>query len=419
MLSIANPDGTGEQNTYSADGLRKSKTSAGTTTNFTWDDQNLLLETNTSNVIKARNTDFPGYWGGLASQNRSGTSSFYLYDSQGSVRNLVSTAGAITDSYVYTAFGVELLTSGSTINPFRYVGLYGYYLEFVNMYYVRERWLDATIANWKCKDRIPNANSVLDYLYVLNSPIVSFDPSGLKPPASSTGPTGNLKPTTSYSEQQGAAFSGCCKNYMDYYKKLKNDNALREDFLNCLNGDGKMQGGVRSGDAVAMSALEWLANVCGPRNKSSEVCIWCIPDALIVPGLQGTCPSIVGQALAPAAWRGRHPSPPITGDYNLVNCTSFMPNYDDPGQKLGGSLSGDPHCAVVGICKSILAGGTAPWPTEDQCSVLFHEIIHTGGPGHGPDPTIVDLVRAMTVCLCKKVYPGKKCTHANTQKRGY
>ena len=41
---------------------------------------------------------------------------------QGSVRNLTSVAGAITDSYVYTAFGVELLASGSTINPFRYVG---------------------------------------------------------------------------------------------------------------------------------------------------------------------------------------------------------------------------------------------------------------------------------------------------------
>ncbi len=72
-------------------------------------------------------------WGGVASQNRSGTSSFYLYDSQGSVRNLVNSAGTITDTYVYTAFGVELLASGSTVNAFRYVGLYGYYREYVDV----------------------------------------------------------------------------------------------------------------------------------------------------------------------------------------------------------------------------------------------------------------------------------------------
>ncbi len=181
MLSIANPDGTSEQNTYSADGLRKSKTSAGTTTVFTWDNQNLLLETNTSNVVQARYTDFPGYWGGLASQNRSGVSSFYLYDSQGSVRNLASTLGAITDTYIYTAFGVELLTSGTTINPFRYVGLLGYYLEFVSLYYIRERWLDAVKGRWDSRDPIgDNGGDWNPYGYVINKAVNLVDPSGLQ-----------------------------------------------------------------------------------------------------------------------------------------------------------------------------------------------------------------------------------------------
>ncbi len=215
MLSIANPDGSSEQNTYSADGLRKSKTSAGTTTNFTWDNQNLLLETNTSNVVQARYTDFPGktgflllrrasslaalggpsevvlgqgrsrqmryIWGGLASQNRSGVSSFYLYDTQGSVRNLVNTAGTTTDTYIYTAFGVELLATGSTVNPFRYVGLLGYYLEFVNLYYIRERWLDAVKGRWDSRDPIGwDGRDWNLYEYVFGNPVSTADPHGLQ-----------------------------------------------------------------------------------------------------------------------------------------------------------------------------------------------------------------------------------------------
>ena len=122
---------------------------------------------NTCGTLEAQNTDYPGktgllllrlasslaalggpseevlgqgqsrqmryIWGGLTSQNRSGVSSFYLYDSQGSVRNLASILGAITDTYIFTAFGVELLTSGSTVNPFRYIGRFGYYRDMLSM----------------------------------------------------------------------------------------------------------------------------------------------------------------------------------------------------------------------------------------------------------------------------------------------
>jgi hypothetical protein len=67
-------------------------------------------------------------WGGLTSQNRSGGSSFYGYDSEGSVRILTNSAGTLTGSFACTAFGVELVNGSGTNNPFRYVGLYGYYM---------------------------------------------------------------------------------------------------------------------------------------------------------------------------------------------------------------------------------------------------------------------------------------------------
>ncbi len=118
-------------------------------------------------------------WGGLPSQNRSGTSSFYLCDSQGSVRNLTSVAGAITDTLVYTAFGVELLTSGSTMNPFRYVGLYGYYRDMPELMQIRARWLSAMNGRWLSRDPIGwDGGDVNFTLYVLNNPLTMIDPSG-------------------------------------------------------------------------------------------------------------------------------------------------------------------------------------------------------------------------------------------------
>jgi hypothetical protein len=66
---------------YSADGLRQQTINSSGTTNFLWDGLNALLETNASQVTQAHYTDNPGYWGGLVSQTRSGTSSFYGFDS--------------------------------------------------------------------------------------------------------------------------------------------------------------------------------------------------------------------------------------------------------------------------------------------------------------------------------------------------
>ena len=82
----------------SGDGLRKEQTTASGVTAFTYDEMLVLLETS-GGALQARNTDYPGYFGGLASQNRGGVSSFYGPDSQQSVRILVSAAAADRKRY--------------------------------------------------------------------------------------------------------------------------------------------------------------------------------------------------------------------------------------------------------------------------------------------------------------------------------
>jgi hypothetical protein len=62
-----------ETYTYSADGLRRVKVNCSGTTQFVWDEENVLLETSATGVTQARYTDQAGLWGYLTSQSRSGT----------------------------------------------------------------------------------------------------------------------------------------------------------------------------------------------------------------------------------------------------------------------------------------------------------------------------------------------------------
>ena len=64
---------------------------------------------------------------GLISSNRGGTKRYFHYDGLGSTHALTDSTGATTDTYTYSAFGVQESSTGSSVNPYRYVGQWGYY----------------------------------------------------------------------------------------------------------------------------------------------------------------------------------------------------------------------------------------------------------------------------------------------------
>lgn len=57
--------------------------------------------------MQARYTDSTGTWGGLVSQRRGTESRFLGFDGQQNAPVPRDETGAVTDSYVYTAFGEE------------------------------------------------------------------------------------------------------------------------------------------------------------------------------------------------------------------------------------------------------------------------------------------------------------------------
>jgi RHS repeat-associated protein len=130
-------------------------------------------------------TQGPGQWGQLISARNvdSGVSRFYGYDMQGNTTFLTDSAGNITDTYSYNAFGEELSSSGSTPNPHRYGGQVGYYRDKIERVYVRARHYAPPTGRWLSRDPIGFVGGDFNlYRYVRNNPVRQVDPWGLSPP---------------------------------------------------------------------------------------------------------------------------------------------------------------------------------------------------------------------------------------------
>ena len=71
------------------------------------------------------------------------------FDSQRSTRVLVSSAGSATDTYLYTLFGVELLSGSCTVNPFLFGGQVGYFRDFADADVYEKQFLPRYACWWR------------------------------------------------------------------------------------------------------------------------------------------------------------------------------------------------------------------------------------------------------------------------------
>ena len=105
---------------------------------------------------------------------------YYIYDGLGSTRQLINTAGTVTDSYGYSSFGEMAAHTGSTVNPFlfnaqQFDGASG-------DYYLRARYYDQSNGRFISQD--PYEGNSQDpatlhrYLYSSCDPTNMIDPSG-------------------------------------------------------------------------------------------------------------------------------------------------------------------------------------------------------------------------------------------------
>ncbi|MEW5884453.1 MAG: RHS repeat-associated core domain-containing protein [Armatimonadota bacterium] len=120
-------------------------------------------------------------WGlGLISTNREGTKRYFHFDAVGSTRALTDSSETVTDTYEYNAFGVVESSSGTSVNPFRYVGQYGYYDDGAmgsssGLLLLGVRYYSPAHGRFWSWDPVPSLNL---YGYVGNNATMGIDPSG-------------------------------------------------------------------------------------------------------------------------------------------------------------------------------------------------------------------------------------------------
>lgn len=165
---------------YNGDGLRVQRQDSAGFSKQVWDGQKIVEETDQNNVGQIIYTQSAGVYGNVVSQRRSGVASYLLFDPLGSTTRLTDGMQNVTDTYLYTAFGAILASSGSTFNLFRWVGAQGYsYDADLSVNFVRRRYLQSSTARWCSADPVFTVKTVNRFLYTGNQPISRTDPSGL------------------------------------------------------------------------------------------------------------------------------------------------------------------------------------------------------------------------------------------------
>jgi RHS repeat-associated protein len=178
--------GTSVSVIYDGDGNRVAKTVNGVTTYYLVDDLNPTGYAQVVEELSSAGAVERQYTYGLQRINENQpisnvwTSSFYGYDGGGSVRQLTNSAGAVTDTYEYDAFGNALNKTGSTPNNYLYRG--EQYDPDLGLYYLRARYYNPATGRFMSRDPLDgqakDPASLHKYLYAGGDPINLLDPTG-------------------------------------------------------------------------------------------------------------------------------------------------------------------------------------------------------------------------------------------------
>ena len=124
----------------------------------------------------------------ISATDNAGVTSYYLTDGLGSTRALTDSAGAVTDTYSYDAYGAVRAQTGVTNNDFRFTGEQADDNANRGLYYLRARHYDPALGRFLTKDPLPLPNR---YAYVLGNPTNLVDPFGFdaEPPVPVPPPT--------------------------------------------------------------------------------------------------------------------------------------------------------------------------------------------------------------------------------------
>jgi len=198
LTSVSNPSYTAAY-TYSADGLRLRAQESNHPYPDRWflyagalpfcegtlsgDTHSLCAQGRlyTSNKIYIR--EGLSYYDPLVFSSVGGYRRHYLYDGLGSTRQLLNDSQTVTDTYSYEAFGNLTASTGTTANPYKYVGSLGYYGPTAaggsSLQHLGARYYLPEVGRFVTRDPIRYTTGVNVFLYAGGNPVLFVDPLGL------------------------------------------------------------------------------------------------------------------------------------------------------------------------------------------------------------------------------------------------
>ncbi|MEQ1822912.1 MAG: RHS repeat-associated core domain-containing protein [Fimbriimonadaceae bacterium] len=115
--------------------------------------------------------------GRIVGEKRNGSYRSHQHDALGNTIALINDAGVVTDTYTFWPYGELRTSTGTTTNPFKFCGAWGYYTDTTGRTYVRARTLRPGLCRWMTVD--PLWPFRLPYTYVAASPASRSDRFGL------------------------------------------------------------------------------------------------------------------------------------------------------------------------------------------------------------------------------------------------
>ena len=177
LVGVATPTDTWTY-TYDALGTRVASSHNGTTTHFIVDPSglgNVAAEYDSEDNLIAR---YDHALGLVSRTGSTGDSAYYTFDALGSTSELVSSTGAIANSYAYDPFGMPLNKTETIANAFEFVGQFGVMNEGNGLEFMRARYYDPESGRFTQPDPIGVLGGLNLYSYTQNNPASLVDPTG-------------------------------------------------------------------------------------------------------------------------------------------------------------------------------------------------------------------------------------------------
>jgi len=182
LAKVTLPDLSTAEYRYNGDELRTwRREPSGAETNYDWVPggilglSQVLNETDGTGAPKASYVLGPN--GLIAIVDGDGNERYYVFDALGSVLALTDETGAVTDTYAYDEYGVQMATSGTCENSARYASLF--LDEESGLYYARHRHYDPARGHFLRRDPLGILDPDYPYRYGRSSPSNFIDPDGL------------------------------------------------------------------------------------------------------------------------------------------------------------------------------------------------------------------------------------------------